>query len=145
MLVKKGKQIKSPENNDFISKYGTINAVKPQSIFISIQSWATPKHNLRFKKKIRSLTINTKNKIRESVNYDVFHKKYIIDFDIRESGLRKDKPSFLSIDLTLYPKNQISFPSDIYNANIENLIKDLTSNIKKNTNFNFSAKKIVKT
>lgn len=141
MLKKLGKQIKLPENDNFVAKYGTINALKPQSIFITIQSWATPKHNLRFKKKLRSLTINTKNNIRELVNYDVFYDKYILDFDIRESGLKKDKPSFLSIELTLYPKNQVSFPSDIYNKNIEYLIRNLTSNIKRDRSFSFSAKK----
>ena len=141
MLIKLGKQIKLPENDNFVSKYGTINALNPQSIFISIQSWAIPRHNLRFKNKIRKLTINTQNKIRNKINYDVFHDKYIVDFDIRESGLRKGKPSFLSIEITLYPKDPFPFPSDIYDSNITTLIKQITNSIKKDRNFIFSAKK----
>jgi hypothetical protein len=142
MLVKLGKQVKMPTNKNFIIKYGTINALNPQSIYVSLHSWATPRHNLRFDKKLRSLTLNVKNKIHRSINYDVFHKKYIVDFDLRASGLQKNKSSFLSVEITLFPKQILNFPSDIYDNNIKGLIDDLTAQIKMDKNFVFTAKKI---
>lgn len=141
MLVKLGKQIKLP-NDNFAVKYGTINALNPQSIFVLINSWAAPKHNLRFDKKLRKLTILVKNKIYEEINYDVFHKKYIVDFDLRISGLQKNKQSFMSIEITLFPKNIISFPSEIYDTNIKVLIDKITTSIKKDQNFIFANKKL---
>jgi len=142
MLVKLGKQVKLPVNDQFTVKYGTINALNPQSIFVSIHSWATPKHNLRFDKKLRKLNIAVKNKIHEEINYEVFHKKYIVDFDLRVSGLQKDKQSFLAIEITLYPKDVIPFPSEVYGGSIEKMIDNLLSNIKKDRNFVFTDKKI---
>jgi hypothetical protein len=141
MLVKLGKQIKLPANSHFTAKYGTINALNPQSIFISIHSWASPKHNLRFHKKLRNLSQNVKHKIDESINFDVFHDKYIVDFDLRESGLQKNKQSFLAIEITLYPKNTIKFPDTIYDSNITALISNVTTNIQHDRNFTFTAKK----
>jgi hypothetical protein len=142
MLVKLGKQVKLPVNEQFTVKYGTINALNPQSIFVSIHSWAMPKHNLRFDKKIRRLNMTVKSKIHEEINYDVFHKKYIVDFDLRVSGLQKAKQSFLAIEITLYPKDIIPFPSEVYNTNIEKLINNLLANIKKDRNFVFADKKL---
>lgn len=142
MLVKLGKQVKLPVNENFTVKYGTINALNPQSIFVSIHSWATPKHNLRFDKKLRKLNLAVKNKIYEEINYEVFHKKYIVDFDLRSSGLQKDKQSFLAIEITLYPKEIIPFPDELYGSNIEKLINNLLVDIKKDRNFVFADKKL---
>lgn len=142
MLVKLGKQVKLPVNEYFTVKYGTINALTPQSIFVSIHSWAMPKHNLRFDKKLRKLNLTVKNKIYEEINYDVFHKRYIVDFDLRASGLQKDKQSFLAIEITLYPKDVVPFPSDVYGNSIEKMINNLLADIKKDRNFIFADKKI---
>lgn len=142
MLVKLGKQVKISTNKNFIIKYGTINALKPQSIYISLHSWAVPKHNLRFDKKLRSLNRNVKTQIYQSINYDVFHSKYIVDFDLRVSGLQKNKSSFLSVEITLFPKQLLTFPADIYDNNIKNLINDLVNQMKKDRNFIFATKKL---
>lgn len=141
MLVKLGKQIKLPADKHFTAKYGTINALNPQSVFVSIHSWATPKHNLRFHKKLRKLSQTVKHKVNDSINFDVFHNKYIVDFDLRESGLQKNKQSFLAIEITLYPKNIRKFPDDIYDSNINALIDNITIQIKHDRNFTFTAKK----
>lgn len=141
MLVKLGKQITLPENNHFTVKYGTINALNPQSVFVSIHSWAQPKHNLRFDKKLRKLSLLVKSKIYEEINYNVFHSKYIVDFDLRASGLQKDKQSFLSIEITLFPKNIEPFPAAIYDDNIKSMVNNLLSEIKKDKNFHFTDKK----
>jgi hypothetical protein len=141
MLKKLGKQVKLPPDSRFIAKYGTINALNPQSIFVSIHSWATPKHNFRFHKKLRTLSQSVKREIDESINYDVFHNKYIVDFDLRESGLQKDKQSFLAVEITLYPKNVIKFPNAIYDSNVMHLIKEVAGSIKRNRDFTFTPKK----
>jgi hypothetical protein len=142
MLVKLGKQVKLPANNHFTIKYGTINALQPRAIFVSIHSWATPKHNQRFDKKLRKLTLSVKHKIDEEINYDVFHRKYIVEFDLRASGLQKNKQSFLAIELTLYPKHIIPFPADIYDKTINDLVNNLLVDIKKDRNFTFTDKKL---
>ena len=141
MLVKLGKQVKLPVNEHFTVKYGTINALSPQSIFVTIHSWATPKHNQRFDKKLRKLTLAVKNKINSQINYDVFHRRYIVDFDLRASGLQKDKQSFLAIDITLYPKTVVPFPAEIYDQNITELVNNLLVDIKRDRNFTFTDKK----
>lgn len=142
MLKKLGKQVKLPPDPGFIARYGTINALNPQSIFVSIHSWATPKHNFRFHKKLRTLSQSVKREIDESINYDVFYNKYIVDFDLRESGLQKNKQSFLAIEVTLYPKNIINFPNDIYDSNVTHLIKKVVGSIKRNRDFTFTPKKL---
>jgi hypothetical protein len=142
MLKKLGKQVKLPPDPKFTAKYGTINALNPQSIFVSIHSWATPKHNFRFHKKLRTLSQTVKREIDDSINYNVFYNKYIVDFDLRESGLQKDKQSFLAIEVTLYPKNVIKFPNDIYDSNVTSLIKKIIGSVKSNRNFTFTSKKV---
>lgn len=141
MLVKLGKQVKLPGNNHFTIKYGTINALEPKAIFVSIHSWAIPRHNQRFDKKLRRLTLTVKNKIHEEIDRDVFHQRHIVDFDLRESGLQKNKQSFMAIEITLYPKNVIPFPADIYDQTITTLVGKLSVLIKKDRNFSFADKK----
>jgi hypothetical protein len=142
MLIKLGKQVKLPADAHFTIKYGTINALEPKAIFVSIHSWATPKHNLRFDRKLRHLTHSVKDKIHDEINYKVFHEKYIADFDLRASGLRKNKQSFLAIEITLYPRTVIPFPSDIYDSNITTMVNNILADVKKNKHFTFTSKKL---
>ena len=141
MLVKLGKQVKLQPNGNFTSKYGTVNAIAPQSIFVAVNSWVTPTHNLRFDKKLRKLNLIVRDAITENIDSETFHKKHILDFDLRQSGLRKGKQSFLSIEITLYPKTVIPFPSDIYDSNIKALVGDLSRQIKQDRDFTFANKK----
>lgn len=142
MIVKLGKQVKLPTNNHFVIKYGTINALNPQSLFIAVHTWATPQHDDDLERVLQRFIFDIKSQVYDEVNYDVFYEKYIIDVDLRASGLQKDKQSFLSIDITLYPKTIIPFPADIYDSNITKLLNNLLADIKKNPNFKFAKQKL---
>jgi hypothetical protein len=96
---------------------------------LRIESWFTPKTNEqvdyyryvgKLLKSIRQTTFNTM----DLVGCD---DQYIINLDMRASGIRYGKPSYMSCDIMLFPKDdKTEIDSDIY----LNLMHDLLNSDK---------------
>jgi hypothetical protein len=149
--MKKGKELKVKNVKNFNIKYGTVDNKNPKSIYINLSSWITPINNdeLNYSRIIKNLD----KAIRQSI-YDfltkkssnLFYKDYtIVDFDLRKSGIKYNKTSYLSCEITLYLKNQISVTSieiaDEINQIINCIIKN---NFNENEYFLFNKKKKIK-
>ena len=107
MKSKTGKEIKIPCLNENIKCLsGAIENYKsPKSIYINISSWIEPKKTGNYDKIISYFKRSIKTLIREKnlINNKIFDKFYILDLDLRESGIRMNKRSFMSLELNLYP------------------------------------------
>ena len=67
----------------------------------------------------------------------------IVDLDIRESGIRYGKRSFISCEITLFLHNELSVTSDYMKDKIESVTNNLLkTNFENNKTFNFNKKKI---
>lgn len=146
--MKKGKELKVKNNKNFNIRYGTVDNKNPKSIYINLSSWITPTSDDEFN--YSRIIKNLDKAIRQSI-YDFISKKStnlffkdhtIVDFDLRKSGIKYGKTSYLSCEITLYLRNQISVTSievaDEINQIINCVIKN---NFSENEFFLFKKKK----
>jgi len=140
MFSKFGKEKKLFKNDSFRVKYCTIDALKLNAIYINIESWVQPKELINFESNIRLTRKNIIGELRQKINQEFFHENFIVDLDLRSSGMMLNKKSFMFIEVTVYPKNFIKFSSEQLRNEIKNIAVSTISVVQKN-NFNFYSKK----
>ena len=135
--MSKCKLIKLSESSTRRVSLGTVDKNNPKSFFLTVSSWLTPIKDMS-PKEIRSELSSKFNKI---INNNKISKNTYLDLDIRESGLRVGKKSFLSCEIT-FLNNTTEFNSikmlDLTKALLNDLDKIVITN---NEKFYFSAKK----
>ena len=109
MGQKTGKEIEiSCLNENLKCLSGTVkNNKSPDSVYIIISTWVKPKKiNNDYNKVIFSFKRNIRKIIRENnlINKEIWNDFYILDLDIRSSGIKLDKKSFMSLEFNLYQK-----------------------------------------
>jgi len=103
--MKTGKEIKSTIFKDFNVIFGSVNNKNPKSVYLNISSWAEPKDDCdeNYNRAIRNLNKKVKQVLfAYSSNLELNKEMTIVDLDLRESGIRKGKRSFMSCETTLY-------------------------------------------
>lgn len=143
--MKLGKEIKSTSFKDFNMYFGSVNNKQPKSIYLNISAWSEPKEDSdenygraikNLNKKIRQILFN------HSSNFKFDKDMTIVDLDLRESGIRKGKRSFMSCEMTFYPNKYIPVNSN----EMKNFLNDLTEELidkvfKKCETFSFHKRK----
>jgi len=128
--MKRGKEISLEIKENYKVKLGTIDNKDPRTIYLNVSAWGEPLteednydiilNNLRKKVKQKLFT-NIKNS-----NYS--DDRYIVDLDMRSSGITKSKRSYMSCEITLFQKDRIPVNNPITisegNRLVNNLIDD---------------------
>ena len=140
MLTKFGKEKKLFKTDSFRVKYGTIDANQLNAIYIDIESWIQPQELINFDSNVRITRKNILLKLKETLDYDFFSENFIVDLDLRSSGMSLNKKSFMFIEVTIYPEKYLKFNSDILIKKTKEIALDVISVIQKN-NFKFYAHK----
>ena len=147
--MKTGKEIKTTKFKNYNVVFGSVNNKNPKAIYINISSWAEPleEQNVNYNQVIRNL-----NKRIKQTLFNIFDNeengffdgnRTIVDLDIRESGIRYGKRSFMSCEITLFLHNEISVTSDYMKDKLESVTENLLkTNFENNKTFNFNKKKI---
>jgi hypothetical protein len=126
--MKKGKSCVLKGYKNFKTSYGTVDSKNLKSIYINIQSWVEPKKSLEnWNREVSYLNRLIKQLLLEVVDKFIFHNKFIVDLDLRTSGITLGKRSFMNLELTLYTKTELDFKS----IKLKNEIKQIVSFIEK--------------
>jgi len=141
MQSKFGKEKKLFTNEKFRVKYGTIDAVKLNAIYINIDSWVKPGEIDNYESYIRFIRKGVILKIKEDLNTEVLSKNIIVDLDLRASGMSKGKKSFMSIEITIYPIIKTEFNSDIIKQNVSAIVSNAIESLELNELTFYSKKK----
>ena len=142
--MKKGKTTKLSGYRTFKAQYGTIDSQNLKSIYINIQTWAEPKIEIESPNRVvNNLSRSIKHSVLESINTNIFEDKFIVDLDLRSSGIQLNKKSFLNLECYLYLKE---LDNDFKSLELKNSIKSISdeiikSNFIKNEEFNFTLTK----
>jgi hypothetical protein len=145
--MKKGKtsQIDGFDNAKIV--YGTVDSVNLKSIYLNIQTWVEPIIELEdWNRVVLNLSRDVKHSIYETMNQEVFNSTFIVDLDLRSSGLSQLKKSFMNLEINFYLNQEnLEFKDD----NIKNSLHKITSeifnrNFNKNKYFNFYLTKTTK-
>jgi len=146
--MKTGKEIKTNKHKNYNIIFGSVNNKKPKAIYINVSAWVEPSEDngFNYNHSIRDLN----KKIRQSLfgyinsDYEIMFKndKTIVDLDIRESGIKLGKRSFMNCEITLFLESEIPLTSEVMLDRLvlisDTLIKTVFDS---NKTFNFHKKK----
>jgi len=121
-----------------------VDSKKIKSIYLNIQSWAEPKNDMvqNWDRVVLNLSRSVKHQVLEIIDRILFEDCFIVDLDLRTSGILHGKKSFMNLEITLYLKESVDFKSQIIKSSIKKMSSDLyVNNITKNNYFNFSITK----
>jgi hypothetical protein len=137
--MKKGKTCKINGFRTFKSQYGTIDSQILKSIYLNIQTWVEPKEDIEnWNRVVLNMTRSVKHSVYDNLNKELFDDKFIVDLDLRTSGLQLKKKSFMNLEINLYLKEHMDFKSPKLKKYVKNLIKEIYSeSFTKNKYFKF--------
>jgi len=125
--MKKGKTSKIIGFRSVKVTYGTVDALNLKSVYLNLQTWVEPKKESTNWQRI---VLNKSRQIRHTIlmNSDkqLFDDKFIVDMDLRSSGLVLGKKSFLNLEITLF-LNQTNI--DFKSKKLKDSLKKLTKTI----------------
>ena len=135
--MKKGKTSKLNIFDDAKCQYGTVDSKNLKSIYIILQTWVEPNENFL---NWTSITGNIKRQILhtllEVIDHKIFEKKYIVDLDLRASGIQKNKKSFLNLEITLFVHTPLlEFKSLILRAKLKHILTSIYKDDLKNSKY----------
>ena len=110
--MKKGKTAKLTGFRTSKIHYGTVDSKEFKSLYLNIQTWVEPKTEVEnWTRVVLNLTRAVKHSIYENIEKDLFDNKFIVDLDLRTSGLQLKKKSFMNLEINLYLIEDIDFKS----------------------------------
>ena len=145
--MKKGKSVSVKGYKKFKVNYGTVDSKNLKSFYINIQSWLTPKKDEEnWERVVTNFNRAIRHTIYEVLNYDFIDTNFIVDTDLRSSGLSSKKSSFMNLEITFFTKNVSDFKSQIIKDFVKNIVDLIQNeNFKKNKYFTFQLTKTNKT
>lgn len=128
--MKKGRSAKLSGYRSYKVNYGTVDAKNLKSIYLNIQTWAEPKDEIESpNREVNNLSRSIKHTVLEYIDKDLYDDKFIVDLDLRCSGIQKNKKSFLNLECFFY-LNELGV--DFKSKEIKTSIKKITDSIIKN-------------
>jgi hypothetical protein len=111
-MQKRGKELKMDLSDNYNVVCGTVDNKDARAIYINISAWGEPTENDESINYVRIISRLSKCVKQSTFNYlDVklnerFHpNRTIVDLDMRESGIRFGKRSFMNCEITIYQKD----------------------------------------
>lgn len=145
--MKTGKEVKNNSFKEFNVAYGSVDNKNPKAVYLNISSWLEPLNDgeINYNRAIRNINKRIKQSI-FSFNQDGYccflKDRTIVDLDIRESGIRFGKRSFMNCEVTLFSTIEIPINDDEMKDSLMVMIKHIIDDVlKRNEYFSFNKKK----
>jgi len=128
--MKKGKTSKLDLFQDAKCYYGSVDATELKSIYLVLQTWVKPTQDRdNWERVVGTISRNIKHKVLEIYNKSMFREHFIVDLDLRTSGIKVDKASFLNLEITFFTKENIEFKSDKLSNELNHILKEVHDNV----------------
>jgi len=122
--MKKGKTAKIVGFKSAKVLYGTVDSVNLKSIYLNIQTWVEPiKNSENWNRIVLNLSRTIKHTVHENLDFNLFKDNFIVDLDLRSSGLSVNKKSFLNLEINLFLKGE---DNDFKSKKIKESLKKLS-------------------
>jgi hypothetical protein len=145
--MKKGKTSKIIGFKNTKVTYGTVDSFELKSIYLNIQTWVEPhKDSDNWNRVVLNQSRSIKHTILRSINHNLFKENFIVDLDLRHSGISLGKKSFLNLEINLFTNiDNLDFKDNSIKESLKELTKNIiNSNFNKNDYFEFSITKKTK-
>ena len=112
-----------------------------KSIYLNIQTWVEPKKDVEnWSRVVLNLSRSIKHSIYDKVKNSFFDDLFIVDLDLRSSGLSLNKKSFMNLEINFFFKDNITLT--FKDTEIKDFLKNITTkifqdNLKNNQYFKF--------
>jgi hypothetical protein len=117
-------------------KYGTVDVNDNKSIYLNISTWIKPKQiEVNPDTLVKKLNKDVRQCIHTYLSKVGSNQKYIIDTDLRSSGIKNTKKSFMSSDITFFTKKPFNEIGDDITELCSFLIKQLEQKYIKELEF----------
>ena len=104
-MLKQGREINTKISHLFKTSYGTVDVSSLRSIYLNMSTWVEPIEDAtNWASPIKKVKSTIKHKIHNQLSDSPFKDKTIVDLDLRASGIKQGKRSFLRCEVTLYLK-----------------------------------------
>ena len=121
--MKKGKTSKLNILPHAKTYFGTVDSKELKSIYVVIQCWIEPNDDYEnWTRIIGNLERKIKHTILEVQDNILFQKFNILDLDLRSSGIKKGKRSFVNLEVTFFLKDDIDFKSPILKDRVKKIV-----------------------
>jgi hypothetical protein len=137
--MKKGKTTKINGFRTSKVHYGTVDSKEFKSLYLNLQTWVEPKEEQEnWNRIVLNMNRSIKHSIFDNIDKNLFDDKFIVDLDLRTSGLHVKKKSFMNLEINLFLKQEIDFKSTKLKKSLKNIIKEIYSDVlTKNEYFKF--------
>jgi len=146
--MKKGKELKINQFKNYNVVFGSVNNKCPKALYINVSTWAQPKSDEDFNynriikdidKRVRQTVYNV---LDSNITTPFIKDRVIVDFDIRESGVKYGKRSFTNLEITLFQKYETPVNSESLWPFIEEVIQKVIKDVfDRERHFKFYKKK----
>ena len=120
--------------------YGTVDSINLKSLYLNIQTWVEPIYECdNWTRTVLNLSRSIKHSIYESINKKIFDEKFIVDLDLRSSGLNINKKSFMNLEINFYViQEDLDFKGNEIKESLQEITQQIfKNNFLNNENFNF--------
>jgi hypothetical protein len=120
--------------------YGTVDSINLKSLYLNIQTWVEPIYECdNWTRTVLNLSRSIKHSIYESINKKIFDEKFIVDLDLRSSGLNLNKKSFMNLEINFYlSQEDLDFKGNEIKQSLQKITEQIfNDNFLDNDNFNF--------
>jgi len=124
--MKKGKTVKINQYQSLKTSYGTVDSKNLKSLYLNIQSWVQPKDEYeKWDRIVANLSRDIKHSVLESLNTDYYKTHFIVDLDLRTSGIQINKKSFMNLEVNLFLNQEMDFKSNEIKDSIRMIIRQI--------------------
>lgn len=128
--MKKGKTTKINGFRTSKVHYGTVDSKEFKSLYLNLQTWVEPKDDYEnWNRIVLNMNRAIKHSVFQSTDKNLFDDKFIVDLDLRTSGLHLKKKSFMNLEINLFLKQEIDFKSTKLKKSLKNIIKEIYSDV----------------
>lgn len=129
--MKKGKTEKLNGFKTSKVHYGTVDSKNLKSMYLNIQTWVEPKRDSdSWTRVVSNTTRQIKHSIYNNLDKNYFKDNFIVDLDLRTSGINLKKKSFMNLEITLFTQElELDFKSPELKKVLKKLTKDIYSDV----------------
>ena len=146
--MKTGKEIKVAKHKNYNISFGSINNKHSKAVYINISTWAEPidENVISYNRVIKDINKKIKQSLYNSFDNEfetqILKDRTIVDLDIRESGIKFGKRSFMNSEITLFIDSEIPVNSEYMKEKVDDVISMVIDSIfEENKTFKFHKKK----
>lgn len=126
--MKTGKELKIENFKDYNIVFGSVNNRHPKAVYINISAWAEPlsENEDNYGRAIKDINKKVKQSLYNSFSSDNFSEfmcdRTIVDLDIRESGIRFGKRSYMNCEITLFLNSEMPVNSEFMKPQLDEVL-----------------------